>query len=209
MAISKVQYKSSPSATPVVWMDATQATASAGDIVSPKTAMLSNGIVTQGTGTGGNDEVWELIKEVTVSENSTEILANTDSNGDSFKLRKMVAIFSAGQPTTGTKDSFYVLVGIKNTNGTTGTTSAPSLTYASATSPMCSRQNIEAEPNMPLFELSVVGTSEGNTKNAEMMPKANTIADYITSYRIYQASSDKSYIPSGATLKIYGVRYNE
>lgn len=50
MAISKVVYKSSPSATPVTWMDATTATAAAADIISPKTAMLANGVVTTGTG---------------------------------------------------------------------------------------------------------------------------------------------------------------
>lgn len=53
MAISKVVYKASASATPVVWMDATTATAAASDIISPKTAMLKNGVVTAGTGSSG------------------------------------------------------------------------------------------------------------------------------------------------------------
>ena len=53
MAISKVIYKSSASATPVTWIDATPATAAAADIMSPKTAMLANGVVTQGTGSSG------------------------------------------------------------------------------------------------------------------------------------------------------------
>lgn len=54
MAISKVIYKSSPSAQGEVWMDATPATAAAADIISPKTAMLANGVMTQGTGSGGS-----------------------------------------------------------------------------------------------------------------------------------------------------------
>jgi hypothetical protein len=37
-------------------MDATTATASAEDIIAPKTAMLANGIVTTGTGTGGSGD---------------------------------------------------------------------------------------------------------------------------------------------------------
>lgn len=53
MAISKITYKSSPSATPETWMDATGATAAASDITSPKTAMLADGVVTTGTGSGG------------------------------------------------------------------------------------------------------------------------------------------------------------
>ena len=53
MAISKVVYKSSASAQGVTWIDATPATAAAADIISPKTAMLADGVVTQGTGSGG------------------------------------------------------------------------------------------------------------------------------------------------------------
>ena len=54
MAVSKITYKSSPSATPEVWFDVTGATATAADIISPKTAMLANGVVTEGTGSGGD-----------------------------------------------------------------------------------------------------------------------------------------------------------
>lgn len=53
MAISKVIYKSSPNATPETWMDATPATAAAADIIAPKTAMLADGLLTVGTGSGG------------------------------------------------------------------------------------------------------------------------------------------------------------
>ena len=53
MAISKVQFKASPSATAETWMDATSATAGASDIIAPKTAMLADGVVTTGTGSSG------------------------------------------------------------------------------------------------------------------------------------------------------------
>ena len=47
MAISKVVLNGT------TLMDATTATATAEDIIAPKTAMLANGVVTTGTGTGG------------------------------------------------------------------------------------------------------------------------------------------------------------
>lgn len=53
MAISKVIYKSSSQDTGTVWMDATPATAAAADITAPKTAMLADGVLTTGTGSGG------------------------------------------------------------------------------------------------------------------------------------------------------------
>lgn len=54
MPVSKVIFKASASATPEVWMDSTTATALAEDITAPKTAMLANGVMTEGTGTGGS-----------------------------------------------------------------------------------------------------------------------------------------------------------
>lgn len=53
MAISKVIYKSSSQDTGTVWMDATPATAAAADITALKTAMLADGVLTTGTGSGG------------------------------------------------------------------------------------------------------------------------------------------------------------
>lgn len=79
MAISKIVYKSSASATPVTWMDATSATATAADIISPKTAMLADGVVTEGTGTGGGGS-W-----VTVY-NGTVALAGDWGNGYYYQM---------------------------------------------------------------------------------------------------------------------------
>lgn len=53
MAISKIIYKTSPQDAGTVWMDATPATATASDITAPKTAMLADGVLTTGTGSGG------------------------------------------------------------------------------------------------------------------------------------------------------------
>ena len=51
MAISKVTLNGT------TLMDATTATAAAADITAPKTAMLANGVVTTGTGTGSGEEI--------------------------------------------------------------------------------------------------------------------------------------------------------
>ena len=49
MAISKVVYKSSSSATPVVWMDVTSVTATAADVASGKWFINAAGVLEQGT----------------------------------------------------------------------------------------------------------------------------------------------------------------
>lgn len=54
MAVSKVTLNGT------TLMDATGATAEAGDITAPKTAMLANGLMTTGTGSGGTADYEEL-----------------------------------------------------------------------------------------------------------------------------------------------------
>lgn len=92
MAISKITYKSSPSATPETWMDATAATAAASDITSPKSAMLANGVVTPGTGTTPTGT-----KQISITQNGTttedvaayanaEITVNVQGGGGSSDL---------------------------------------------------------------------------------------------------------------------------
>ena len=65
MAISKIIYKTSAQDTGTVWMDATPATAVAADITAPKTAMLADGVVTTGTGSGGQSGTWQIVHQGT------------------------------------------------------------------------------------------------------------------------------------------------
>lgn len=83
MAISKVIYKSSPSATPETWMDATTATAVASDIASPKTAMLADGIVTTGTGSGGGSYDWSWVKD----DGNTYFYIDVEGSFKEFKIK--------------------------------------------------------------------------------------------------------------------------
>ena len=91
MAISKVVYKSSSSATPVVWMDVTGATAAASDITSPKTAMLKDGVVTTGTGSGGGGGTsgvltFDFTKGLTDEETGAFTFKLTNATQDSSGL---------------------------------------------------------------------------------------------------------------------------
>lgn len=65
MAISKIIYKSSPQDTGTVWMDATPATALAADISAGKTALLANGVMTTGTGSGGGQDALMRYEKLT------------------------------------------------------------------------------------------------------------------------------------------------
>ena len=100
MAISKVIYKSSASATPVTWIDATPATAAAADILSPKTAMLADGVVTQGTYSGGTAPT---IENLSVTPSTSQQTFNA-SNVDGYKP-VIIAAMPSGTTTAPTSIS--------------------------------------------------------------------------------------------------------
>ena len=60
MAISKIIYKSSPSATPVTWMDVTTDTVTAATLVDGETATKNDGTKVTGEYTGLTIEVVRL-----------------------------------------------------------------------------------------------------------------------------------------------------
>ena len=91
MAISKVQYKSSPSATPETWMDVTSDSVTAGTLLSGETATQNNGVRTTGTYTApvtdvqvnGTSVVTNTVASVPAP---TSIIDDTAGNGDTDKV---------------------------------------------------------------------------------------------------------------------------
>ena len=123
MAISKIIYKSSSSATPSIWMDATTATASADDIIASKTAMLADGVMTTGTGSEGGQQtvIDNIIGNVQFSS-----FENTTYTGSNLVLGRIPAIDITVENATGLAQS-----GGFNTK-TTGIISIPKVTTCGA-----------------------------------------------------------------------------
>lgn len=149
--------------------------------------------------------IGELLYDETTTEDLTELIANTDLSGQPFEVTKLIAIFNAGLPTTGTRDSFYGVVYFKSNNGSNYQDSFPTLQYVVTTSPLMSKITITAYPNMPMEQTVINAVSDANTQNIISMSK-QSIAKSITGIRIYQSGSTKSLIPAGSRLRVYGIR---
>ena len=149
---------------------------------------------------------WELINEVTTTEDLTEIRINTDFSGQPYKLRELEYWISFPASTTGTKDSFYGYITGVTTDGASASTSIPSVTYPTATSNMIALASIDANDTAP-FEVRVISAiGEGSTNNLTSMIK-NQGYKYLTDIKYYQSGSTKSLVPSGTVAKLYGRRY--
>ena len=112
MAISKIIYKTSAQDTGTVWMDATPATAVAADITAPKTAMLADGVVTTGTGSGGQSGTWQIVHQGTYTitdDGDTGYIATSLTPFDSIEsgtIWRVTWNLSAFGGTTGNNEPF-------------------------------------------------------------------------------------------------------
>lgn len=180
----------------------------AGAVDIPVTDVQVNGTSVLSSGVANilmANYVGELLYDETTTEDLTELIVQTDLSGQPFEVMKLIAIFTASQSTTGARDNFYGSAYVNLPNGNNVVTSFPSMTYPTATSTMMARITLTVYPNMPIEEMVVIGSSEGNTANMQMMPK-HLIVKSIYGIRIYQSASTKSLIPAGSRLTVYGIR---
>ena len=96
MAISKVVYKSSPSATGETWMDVTGDSVTAGTLLSGETATQANGVRTTGTYTAPVTDV---------QVNGLSVVSNTVA---SISVDPVVAVAGSTPSITGAAGTRYV-----------------------------------------------------------------------------------------------------
>ena len=102
MAYSKVIFNGN------TLMDSTTATATAPDITAPKTAMLADGVMTTGTGSGGGGSSWRLLKSVDVQYANSTSTQTTVANiviGEGYDPDKVLWI--AIRDTQGQQSGYY------------------------------------------------------------------------------------------------------
>ena len=151
----------------------------------------------------------ELIKEITTTEDLTQLIIDTDSNGSAFKLTKMIVVYSAGAPTTGTKDVMYTSCSFVNESDVLiGNIGQPSPQYSSGTANLMFKAELTVNDGMPYSSELICSTGTGSTSNKQSMVK-DKIAKYFTAFRVYRSGEGKTLIPSGTNIKLYGIRYDE
>ena len=151
----------------------------------------------------------ELIYETTLTADATEVVVNTDSDGDPFKLIKAIVLFTVPPMGTGSRETFYGSAKGTMPNGIeTVAVSIPSLSFVTATSSLYSKIVMIANKGMPWECYLTNATGEGNTQATYTMARPEVINN-ITYIRIYRPSSTAAMIPSGTNIKVYGIREYE
>lgn len=148
-------------------------------------------------------ESYKLINTVTVSSDSTSVVINTDSNGNTFSLRKFVAslkIYGTDSQSSGstivtilTPNIFPIGNVIANPSGGA---SAVSYSYMSG----------DIQGKSSIFHYGFVYGSSPNRKNIAINTLAFTQDSEITPFTSINITAMVGKVGAGSKIDIYGVR---
>lgn len=147
---------------------------------------------------------WELINEVTTTEDLARVDITTDLNGQVFELSEIYARAELPQTTTGTQDYISCSI-LYNTENSTGNAPAPTLRYGSATGKL-----------LPIYRAEIIcgiveawgrqGSAWQSTQSMQGISSTLTTAKSIRGLRMSQYSASQTLVPSGTKITIYGKR---
>ena len=148
---------------------------------------------------------WEVIAEVTTTENLAQLDINTDLNGLPFELTDMYARADLPQPTTGTQDYITSYILVKKINGDADTVGGTTTQYPSSTSTLHFEHKCEMMCNY-VFTIARGSALPQNSGHYEGASNNKAVVDSITGIRYTRYNSSSSMIPAGTVVKVMGKR---
>lgn len=152
---------------------------------------------------------WELIADVTSSEDVGYFTISTDTNGESFALKKAMIYVEAPKTTTGTRDYISASWRGVNSEGAESTLMFPNIQWVGSTSPTLFYYELDCNSVTPQRTSVLAASGYGST--ASYSQTANYInsgsAIYFKWFSLVQYNNNSSLIPSGTRVRLYGQRY--
>lgn len=152
---------------------------------------------------------WELIADVTSSEDLTQFRVNTDINGDSFALKRGIVIAEVPKTTTGARDNLAAQGRCVNPNDLEFHSGFPYARWVGATSPSVFYYEFDCDGVTPLYTRVVVFSQLGSTADYTQQNHFLdvNVAKYMKWFQLLQINGNSSLVPSGTRIRIYGQRY--
>ena len=152
---------------------------------------------------------WELIADVTSTEDAGKFEVGTDINGQPFQLKKGIVYVEAPHTTTGTRDYIAASWRGVNSGGEESTLIFPNIQWVSATASTLFYYEFDCNGVTPQRTSAIAASGFGST--ASYNQTANYInanpASYLKRFNLLQYNNNSSRIPSGTRIRIYGQRY--
>lgn len=180
------------------------------DTVTPETlatgitAHDKSGEIIVGTmTTGGSSDSWKLINDFSLGEPNSDIDIATDTDGNSFSLKKIKIIANFKPLTEGTNPSLYI-----SFNGESKIVRYIS-TQLNSTAERYYIFSLDAADAVPVLKYTAFLGNTVNLVSTEytFIPiESNLISSPITAFHLYMYGGPKFGV--GTTLKVYGIRAN-
>lgn len=152
---------------------------------------------------------WELIADVTSSEDSTYFRVATDTNGESFMLKRGVIIAEVPKTTTGARDNLAAQGGGVSPNDLEFYIGFPYGQWVGATSPSVFYYEFDCNGIAPQYTRVTIfkqlGSTAGYTQKNYFLDV--NVAKYLKWFQLLQINGNSSLVPSGTRIRIYGQRY--
>lgn len=152
---------------------------------------------------------WELIRDVTCSEDTGYFIISTDTNGESFALKKALIYVEAPKTTTGTRDYISASWRAVNSEGVENTLMFPNIQWVGSASPTLFYYELDCNGVTPQCTSALAVSGYDST--ASYSQTANYInsgsAIYLKWFTLVQYNNNSSLIPSGTRVRLYGQRY--
>lgn len=152
---------------------------------------------------------WELISDVTISEDLASVVVNTDVNGDSFALKKGIICVEAPKTTTGTRDYMSAQGRGVDNNSIENPLNFPNLQWIGTTAATLFYYDFDCNGVSPQctsgIAVSGYNATASYTQNANFVNGNASV--YLRRFSLLRFNNSSSFIPSGTRIRIYGQRY--
>ena len=148
---------------------------------------------------------WELIADVTVSEDSQIFDVDTDISGQPFTLSNMLVRVYLEPSTTGTNDYISATNLIVTTSDVDAGTSGPTHRYLANGAATYIEYKSEIISGITLTTGRSASASN-STQNIQSISSPGSNAKAFRGFRLSRYNSTSSLIPAGSRIVIYGIR---
>lgn len=148
---------------------------------------------------------WELIADVTVTEDSELVNVDTDISGQPFELSEMLVRAWFEQSTTGTNDYVTARNLVTTKTDTYGWVSSPTLRYLANGAKTFFEYKSEILGGIS-YSFGSASNGPGSTASVNKLSAVSDTSKCYRGFSFIQYASNATLVPAGTVIKIYGIR---
>lgn len=149
---------------------------------------------------------WELIADITVSEDTSQIDITTDINGEPFALSEMLIRAYLEPSTTGANDYISASNLVVNNVNVNTVAAAPTKRYMANGVKTYFEYESRIHGGISLSSGRSASVPNSTSSVEQITSEPNAFCQYYRGFRLSRYSANLTLIPKNSVIKIYGIR---